>query len=361
MVAKADIVIFGTGSFAARILLDLAATGSSGLSVAIVGRDRDRLAWLRTAANARAAMYATGVGTRDCRLAEFSTEAVSNLLRELSPRVVANTASIQGGRVVSERPDGWTRLVQEAGLGISAVLQAKLSFDIAGAVAAAAPGAAFVNCCYPDVVNPMLAAAGLPITSGIGNVAILVHAFAGHLGPGHGRLQMLAQHAALSAFRRRAEERQGQAPLRLWIDGQEVTDVFARFAAVKLAAEPVIDISGASGTPFFVCMARGLDWRGHLPGPSGLSGGYPVRLAGGRLELDLPAGLSAEEAIGWNNRFEEANGVAVGKDGRIRYTGRVETALRRVSPDLADGFAVSDFARVYEAYAALRGGLHQAA
>lgn len=361
MAARADIVICGTGQFAARILFDLAATAIGGLSVAIVGRNLPRLAWLRTAANARAAMFGTGLRVTDHPLEELSTDAMADLLAALGPRVVANTASVQGGRSVTDRPDPWTKLVREAGLGITALLQARISLDVAAAVAAVAPSIAFVNCCYPDVVNPMIASAGLPIASGIGNVAILAHAFAGHLGPGHGRIQMLAQHAALSAFRRPAEERSGEAPLRLWIDGREVSDVFERFAAVKLAPEPVIDISGASGAPLFVALVRGQSWRGHVPGPNGLSGGYPVRLANGRLELDLPAGLTADDAIAWNIGFEEANGVVVGRDGAVRYTGRVQAALRNVSPQLAGGFAMGDFAAAYRALSELRVHLGQAA
>lgn len=355
----ADIAIFGTGSFAARILLDLAATAPAAISVVIIGRSRDRLAWLRTAANARAALFGTGARIVDHRLDDLSTDAVGALLAALSPAVVVNTASVQGGRVTTDRPDGWARLVQEVGLGCTALLQARISYDIARAVSHVAPKAVFVNGCYPDVVNPMLAAAGLPIACGIGNVAILAHAFAGVLGPGHGRLHLLAQHAALSAFRRPPEQRSGAAPLRLWIDGAEVTDVFARFAAVKLAAEPVIDISGASGVPLLLALAAGRAWRGHVPGPNGVTGGYPVRLSGGRIALDLPDGLTEADAIAWNRAFELENGIIVGVDGTVRYVGRVEAVLRRLSPDLAAEFSMSAFDAAYDAVSALRARLRE--
>lgn len=359
MAARADIVICGTGSFAARILFDLAATSPDAVSVAVVGRDRDRLAWLRTAANARAALFGKGARVTDHRLDDFSTEALAALLSALRPSVIANTASVQGGRVTTERPDGWARLVEEVGLACTALLQARISYDIASAAARVVPDAAFVNCCYPDVVNPMLAGAGLPIACGIGNVAILAHAFAGSLGPDQGRLHLLAQHAALSAFRRPAEQRSGTAPLRLWIDGAEIGDVFARFAEVKLAPEPVIDVSGASGVPLFLAFAAGRAWRGHVPGPNGLTGGYPVRLVDGRIALDLPEGLTEEEAIAWNRGFEAANGIVVKPDGTVTYVGRVEAALRRISPDLAAGFSMSDFDAAYRAMSDLRARLRQ--
>lgn len=342
MAARADVAIFGTGNFAARILFDLAATAVMPLRVVIIGRNADRLSWLRTGASARAVMFGKEVELSTGQLPAFEAEPVAAILATLSPRVVLNTASVQGGRKDNHQPDAWTEIIREAGLGVTAVLQARISLDIARAVTAAAPGAFFINCCYPDVVNPMLAAAGLPVTSGIGNVAILAHAFAGALRPQRPMLQMLAQHAALSAFRRPAAERTGPAPLRVWLEGTEIEDPFARFARVKLAPEPVIDVSGASGIPFVQALIAEQEWSGHLPGPNGLPGGYPVRLSSGVLKLALPSSLSAQEAIAWNQAFEERNGVVVAH-GRVRYTGALHQALSRVSRDLAAGFAMNEY------------------
>lgn len=342
MANPADIVIFGTGSFASRIVFDLAATAPRPLAVLVVGRDPARLAWIRTAALARAAMFGRTLSLETRRLEAFATPAIAELLGGARPRVVVNTASIQGARKSPERADGWSRLVAAAGLGVSTLLQARISAQVARAMGAA-PGASFVNCCYPDVVNPILAALGLPVTSGFGNVAILEHAFAGALGPGCGELRLLAQHAALSAFRRDPSRREGAAPLRLWVGEREIDDVFGRFAEVKLSEEPAIDVSGASGVPFLCALVFGTAWRGNLPGPNGLPGGYPVRLAHGRLVLDLPDGLSGSDAVAWNRRFEEDNGVGVGADGRVAYLGRTREALAAASPDLAQGFDPTSF------------------
>lgn len=353
MTTEADIVIFGTGTFAARILFDLAVTAPRDTRILVVGRDAARLAWIRTAALARAAMFAVPLSVETRRLETFATPAIAALLEAARPRVVVNTASIQGARRTPVQPDGWTRLIAEAGLGVATLLQARISMDVARALGVVSE-ARFINCCYPDVVNPMLAAAGLPVTSGFGNIAILAHAFAGALGRGHAEIHLLAQHAALSAFRRAPELRTGAAPLRLWLGGREVDDVYARFADVKLTEEPAIDVSGASGVPLLLALAFGTPWRGHLPGPNGLPGGYPVRLADGRLELDLPPGLTREDAIAWNRAFEEANGVSVVPDGAVRYLGKVKKALLGVSPDMAEGFTMSDFDAAFTALSALR-------
>jgi hypothetical protein len=304
-------------------------------------------------------MFGTKIRVTERVIDAVAIDAVAPLLTALQPRVVVNTASAQGGRVAVAQPDGWARLVQEGGLGVSAILQARLSIEVSRAVSVAQPRAYFINCCYPDVVNGMIAAAGLPIACGIGNVAILAHAFAGVLGPSHKRLQLLAQHAALAAFRRIASERAGKAAPRVWLDGRELNDVHQRFAAVQLSPESAIDISGASGVPLFIAMTSGEDWRGHVPGPGGLPGGYPVALRGNEIVLDLPAGVTRQEAIRWNAAFEEQNGVVVDADGRVRYTGNVEAVLRAASPELAAGFVMRDFAAADLALTRLRDRLRR--
>jgi hypothetical protein len=128
----------------------------------------------------------------------------------------------------------------------------------------------------------------------------------------------------------------------------EVDDVYRRFAAVQLTREPAIEISGASGVPLMLAMAAGSDWSGHVPGPHGLPGGYPVRLGAGGLALDLPPGVTRAEAIAWNLRHEQQCGLVV-ENGRAVYTGRLRELLAALSPDLAAGFHVRDIDEVYRA------------
>ena len=107
-------------------------------------------------------------------------------------------------------------------------------------------------------------------------------------------------------------------------------------------------------------MIAGAAWQGHVPGPAGLPGGYPVALCNGTLALDLPRGLTREAAIAWNAAFEQNDGVVVSPEGRVRYTGRVEAALRAVSPDVAAGFMMHDFAAADQALSELRDRLRNA-
>ena len=355
MTGRAEILIFGTGNFAGRIALDLAATAAEPVTVAIAGRNRDRLDWLRTAGNARAALFGRPARFVSREVDLSVADAAATTLAAAEPKVVVQAASFQTGNVISAQDNAWTRLVAEGGLSATAVLQAPLSIEVARAVQAVRPQAYFINCCFPDVVNPLIAALGLPITSGVGNIAILSNAFAGVLGDA-GRLKVLAHYQNLAAWRQPPETRTAPTA-RVWIDGEEVADVYARFRDVRLTREPAIEISGPSGVPLMLAMAAGKDWRGHMPGPKGLPGGYPIKFEAGRLDLDLPANLTRDEAIAWNLSYEEESGLVVASDGRATYTGILRDRLAAFSADLANGFHVHELPDACRAMTDLRSRL----
>jgi hypothetical protein len=190
----------------------------------------------------------------------------------------------------------------------------------------------------------------------VGNVAILANAFSGALGLHPGQLKVLAHYQNLAPWRQLVETRTGQ-PARVWIDDEEVADVYARFAGLQLTREPAIEISGASGVPLMLAMAARRDWMGHVPGPSGLPGGYPVKLHAGTLDLDLPSAVTRSEAIAWNSRYEEQSGLIITADGRAIYTGALRERLAAHSPVLAEGFRIRDIADVYRAMLDLRSRL----
>src|SRR5216117_1716433 len=155
---RADILIFGTGNFAGRIALDLAATASEPITVAIAGRNVERLQWLRTAANARAALFNRPVRLISHHVDLSVADAAAETIAAVEPKVVVQAASLQAGAVISNQGNAWTRLVAEGGLSATAVLQAPLSIAVARAVKTVSPSAHFVNCCFPDVVNSLIAA-----------------------------------------------------------------------------------------------------------------------------------------------------------------------------------------------------------
>lgn len=349
-----DILVSGTGGFAARIAFDIAATAQEPVNVVIAGRNRGRLDWLRTAANARAAIFGRPARFGSFAIDLLEPDAAPRLLAATQPRVVVQAASIQTSQVIAQSGNAWTRLVAEGGLSATAVFQALISSRVAAAITRAGTPTAFVNCGFPDVVNGMITAQGHAVACGMGNIAILSNVFAGSAGVRpDAAVKVLAHYQTIAAWRRPPAERTGPTP-RVWVDGAEVDDVFARFADVQLTPEPAIEISGASGVPMMLAMASGGDWRGHVPGPNGLPGGYPVVLSAGKMTLDLPPGVSADEAVAWNRAFEERNGLTVEADGKVAYTGRLREGLAAHDAKLAEGFHIDDLEAVCTKMLALR-------
>src|SRR5215207_10146953 len=309
------ILVFGTGAFAARIVFDIAGTAVEPVRVVVAGRNLDRLGWLATASGARAVVFSRPATFVGCACDLFQSEQVEALLTKERPAVVVQAASVQTSSVIAATGDAWSRLVAEGGLSATAVFQALLSVKVAAIMTSLGSDAPLVNCSFPDVVNPMIEALGHRVACGVGNVAILSNVFAAKSGLVEpGRLKVLAHYQTIAPWRRPPEERVGPAP-RVFIDDVEVADVFAAFRAARLTPEPAIEISGASGVPLILALASGAAWRGHVPGPNGLPGGYPVRVSGGIVDLDLPPPVSREEAVAWNSQFEEANGLRVDRNG----------------------------------------------
>lgn len=357
--AGCDILISGTGGFAARIAFDIAATAREPVEVIIAGRNLERLNWLRTAANARAALFGARARFTTHAIDLLAPDASDALLAATAPRIVVQAASIQTSQVIAQSGNAWTRLVAEGGLSATAVFQALISARVAAAITRRGKPVTLVNCSFPDVVNGMIRAMGHDVACGMGNVAILSNVFAGSVAtPAGAEVKVLAHYQNLAAWRRRPQERGGRAP-RVWLDGEEVADVYARFADIQLTPEPVIEISGASGVPMLLAMAGGTPWRGHVPGPDGLPGGYPVKLAGHRLELDLPPGLSRDEAIAWNASFEAQSGLVISPDGKARFTGSLGESLASHIPALRDDFDMRDLEAVCETLLELRSALMQ--
>lgn len=337
-----DILITGTGMFAGRIALDIAATAKQKVNVIIAGRNKMRLDWLKTAGNARAAMFGTPAKFSTVEVDMVAKGACDHLLEVCNPKLVVQAASIQTSSVISDQGNRWTELVAEGGLSATAVFQALISSRMAAAIAKRPIRPLLINCSFPDVVNGMITAMGYDVLCGTGNVAILSNVFAGaYDGLLDGQMRVLAHYQCLSAWRQPPEKRKTAIAPRVFIGDTELDDVFDAFKSCQLSTEPAIEISGASGVTLMLALISRLPWVGHVPAPAGLPGGYPVQLIDDRLELDLPHNLSREDAISWNSKFEEAGGLIV-KDGNAEYKGNLKDLLHNEGFEFSDGFDLKD-------------------
>ncbi|MFE7754004.1 hypothetical protein [Streptomyces sp. NPDC057429] len=329
------LVVLGTGSLARSVCCSLACTRSGPLRVTVAGRDAraaDEIAYL---AGSRALTSGTPVHF-DAAGTDPGSHDFKELLARTSPRMLLVCASAQSPWERTRHPSGWTDLIAEAGFGLTLPLQADIPVRAARAVADAAPDTLLINACFPDAVNPLLKALDLPVLCGIGNAG-LVAASLGHtlsLGPTP-RLKVLAHHVHLHAPVHPADE------ARAWLDDAPLTDVTALLTRQRTTDRERLNlVTGHTAALLITSLAHGFTLHTSLPGPHGLPGGYPVAIRDSTVTLDLPPGLTEQEATAWNHRVGAGDGVTV-DDGRVRFTGPALAAVTAHAPALAEGFAAT--------------------
>jgi hypothetical protein len=337
------LTVVGSGSFARSICHSLA-VASTPIRVSVLARNDAAVEEIVRGCRARAGVSGAPVS--------FSGEVSGDLpetLGRLRPDILVCAASTQSPYERRTAPSAWTRLVERAGFGVTLPFQAAIVAGLARALAVASPETLLVNGCFPDAVNPLLAALGLPVHCGIGNVATLAACLQTTLElPDQDSLAVLGHHAQLSA------PDPGMDEVLAWSAGRPVADVGSLLAAARALPRPELNaISGHAAARMLIELLAGNEIRTSLPGPLGLPGGYPVRLAGRSIGLNLPPGLDRAEAIAWNTRAGMRDGVEV-SDGRVWHAPRVAAELARYLPELAEGWPVTALDDVGAAFDALR-------
>ena len=118
-------------------------------------------------------------------------------------------------------------------------------------------------------------------------------------------------------------------------------------------------VIGCTAAVLLCNIVDGRDVETHVPGPFGLPGGYPVRMVGTRMELNLPANLSECEAIAWNERIAVADGVKILSNGNVEFAEETKLAYRQYLPRISDGFHARQIDEVTQAMLELRERLIQ--
>src|SRR5690606_21308415 len=137
--------------------------------------------WLVEACCARAANFGTSVSFSSAALDSTSSASIAETLEAVKPGIVVQSASAQSPWRVDNNESDWARLVAKAGFGLTIAFNSLLSFRTATAMKGLGLKGHFVNTCYPDGVNQVLAQADLPLTTGVGNISIFSAVIGGRL------------------------------------------------------------------------------------------------------------------------------------------------------------------------------------
>lgn len=280
---------------------------------------------------------AAHVGHVEMDLADVA--AVASVLRDRQPDVTVLAAS---------RHSWWRTPPVARGLpyGVWLPLQLSLMRTFMQAHREVASRSRVVALAYPDAAGPVLAAEGLAPHVGAGNVAEVA-----------AKLQLLA--AAEQGCRR------GEVEVRLVMHHAAERLAFALFdpGTTATALPPYlaqVTVKGRTVPPAVVdrllrapyplpagtgshqltaaTVAALVDaligrtrQRLHVPSPGGLPGGYPAVVSSEGIELDLPPGVSVDEAVAVNEQAAVFDGIAgIGADGTVHYAASATEAVREV-------------------------------
>jgi Saccharopine dehydrogenase NADP binding domain len=328
------VLIIGAGNVGTHTL-DLLARRADAPRLTIAGRGEEHL--IRQVNLSR--MVATQLGFQP-RI-DYAVMDVDNIdqsaatLARVNPDMVFSTASLQAWWVINELPRELLNQLDEAEIGPWLPMQLTLIHKVMQAVKAAGKPVKVLNAALPDVTHAILDKVGLAPTIGIGNVANIVpavrHAAAHQLGADVASVQVKLVMEAFVSHRIPRTGEAGEAPyyLTVYQDGADVTSQLDADRLLELVATRYRRLGGAQGAVLTAAstvtvieaLASDLPRAVHAPGPSGLIGGYPVLGSASELRLDLPSGLTQEEAEDINKRAMWHDGIAeVREDGSVRYS-----------------------------------------
>lgn len=345
------LAIVGGGSLGRATCLALSTMEiPTDLTVVLLARDGAAAARVCHIAGVRAALSGSPVRFTAVPVDATDPAAVGAALAAAAPDGVLVCASTQSPWERMDRPSAWTELLSRAGFGLTLPFQAEVALAVGAAMRRACPAAFLANACFPDAVNPLLTATGVPVATGVGNVGILAAALQAALGlPDQRRLHVVGHHLQLHPPREPGDEALA------WLDGAPLDDVTGLLAAHRAAGDGRgnNDITGLLTARTMLALLTGATEDTHLPGVAGLPGGYPVRITAGEVALRLPPGVELDQVVDANRRWATRDGVLV-EDGQVRFGPAVTDALAPLLPGYADGFAAGEVTGVIAAFQALR-------
>jgi len=275
---------------------------------------------------------------------------VAALLTRVAPDLVIQSAAGRGPWALAGRDDEAARAVRAAGFALRLPYQLPVPLAVMRAVRDTGYPGPVANVSLPDVTGPVLARLGLAPAVGLGNVGmILLRARAAIRAPAPDAelplVRVLAHHAQLSAAMQAREPAGRAARARVWVgEPGRPADSLAYQAPPLAHGLRYNYVTAAAALPVLRALLPGaapLRWS--TPSPGGLPGGYPVRIGGGSVSLDLPPGVTRAEAVAFNERMAHGDGVErIDDDGTVYFTAACREAVAALDPGLAEPLPVSD-------------------
>jgi hypothetical protein len=332
--ARSTIMIIGIGDLGGHVLEMLArAPGSRRIITADTNQD-----WAYRKTNI-AAFGAAQLGyypeLEFVKIDLYNINQTAEIISHYKPEVIYSAVSLQSWWVINTLPKEVFEKLDTARFGPWLPMHLTLVYKLMQAVKQTGLDVKVINSAFPDATHPVLDKVGLAPAIGIGNVANPVPAIRSSIAYRLAKpmkeitIFFFAQHYVSHYLPRFGTA--GGAPyfLKAIVDGEDVTgevnmeEVFAdvpnRFRRPGGRDGQILTASSATATTLAVADDTGEFM--HAPGPSGLPGGYPVRVDRNGGIVILPKGLALDEAIRINEEGQRFDGIdRIDQDGTVHYT-----------------------------------------
>lgn len=335
---KTRVLIIGLGDLGRRIAERLVWLPS--IELLLAGRSANGAALARL-------LDASGVAVVRCSdLDALDVRAVENLLRVEQPHLIVQCATLLSPWALSLRSDPAASAIRQAGFAAQTAMQLPILTNLMRAVRELDLQANVINCSYPDVTHAMLRPHGLQPTVGIGNADMirrLVIAALRLQGRGQAPIRVAAHHSHVAPLV--AGVVPPDPPL-IWLGSADaILDCAILAGAAPLNADVTLNILSAASAASVVdaLITKSKVTRLSLPGPSGLPGGWPVRIEDGVLHDDLPSGVSREDILALQARWACTDGVAnISNDGTLHLTDAARDHLATIDDSLGEPLTVAE-------------------
>jgi hypothetical protein len=215
-----------------------------------------------------------------------------------------------------------------------------------------------------EVINPLLGKVGLAPTTGIGDFAHFIEPIRNVVSSKmkvpkkEVNIFLIADFAVYHLFRRNIVPSKSTYFLKVQVYDKDITRKWRPEEILLEAAEelkPRIRKGPRADQHFTASIAVGdmlsiLNNKGeirHCPGPSGLVGGYPVRLNLGGAEVVLPEEIGLEDAIRMNEAAQKYEGIEkIRNDGTVIFTDEAVRIMDQVMNWDLKKFNVNECERV---------------
>ncbi len=268
----------------------------------------------------------------------FDIDKTTEILAEMKPSVIFNSTSLQSYWVVELLPKETHNKFQQAGFGPWLPMHLTLCRKLMQAVERSGINTSVVNGAYPDATNPTCAKVGQAPVAGIGNgenVIPQVQKVISHrLGVPMRSvfISLVMHHYAEYWIVREGHQGGATSYMRVLVNGNDVSNEFNSdeiFKDIPIHAMRPGRPDGhylIASSAIQKIMAIYNDTREYsscTAGPAGMMGGYPGRLSQKGFEIELPEGITLDEAVIINWENSKLEGIEeIKDDGTVVFTER---------------------------------------